>query len=143
MRFDHEATINAPASMVWDIYSDVEHWPDWTASIKTVKYVEGTGLELGNKAEIEQPKLPRATWTVTALTPGASWIWESRAPGVHTTAVHELEVVDANTTKVHTAIVQEGFLGAIVGRIWAKLTRTYLTMEADGLKSRSEARASA
>jgi hypothetical protein len=34
-------------------------------------------------------------------------------------------------------------LGAIVGRIWAKLTRTYLTMEADGLKSRSEARASA
>src|SRR4051812_41708403 len=139
MRFDHEATINAPASVVWDVYSDVEHWPDWTASIKSVRYVEGTGLALGNQAQIEQPKLPRAVWTVTAIEPGVSWIWESGGFGIHTTAVHELEAVDATTTRVHTAIIQTGPLGAIFGRLYAKLTRSYLAMEAAGLKGRSEA----
>ena len=143
MQFDHEATITAPAAVVWDVYSDVERWPEWTRSIKSVRYVGGDRLGLGARARIQQPKLPAAEWEVTALDPGHAWTWVAKAAGVRSTAVHEVVPVDAETTIVRTRIEQRGPLGAIIGLFYGRLTRTYLAMEADGLKARSEARASA
>src|SRR4051794_151666 len=143
MRFEHDVTINAPADVVWSIYADVERWPEWTDSIRSVRFVEGDEVKPGAKVRIEQPKLPKAEWTVRDVEPGRSWSWVSKAPGIESTAVHELIVVGDRQTRVHTTIVQSGPLGAIFGRLYAKLTRQYLAMEAAGLKERSEARAPA
>jgi uncharacterized membrane protein len=143
MRFEHEATIDAPAAAVWNIYSDVERWPEWTKSIKNVQYVDGDTIKLGARARIEQPKLPKAEWEVTQVDPGHSWTWTAKAPGITTVAVHEVTPTGDAQTRVRSEIVQTGPLGAIFGRLYAKLTRRYLAMEAAGLKLRSEARTSA
>jgi uncharacterized membrane protein len=143
MRFEHEATINAPADLVWDVYSDVERWPEWTDSITRVQYVDGDTITVGARTRIEQPKLPKAEWEITEVEPGHSWTWASKAPGIKTIAVHEVTPAGSGKTRVRSEIVQSGPLGAIFGRLYAKLTRTYLAMEAAGLKARSEARASA
>jgi hypothetical protein len=79
---------------------------------------------------------------VTDVQPGRAWTWVSKAPGIETTAVHDV-IAGGAQTRVHTTITQRGPLGAVFGRLYAKLTRSYMAMEGAGLKRRSEARASA
>jgi uncharacterized membrane protein len=129
--------------VVWAAYADVERWPEWAESFRSVRYVDGDSLKPGARVRIEQPKLPTAEWTVRDVEPGRSWTWVSKAPGIESTAVHEITPVGDTQTRVHTTIIQRGPLGAIFGRVYAKLTRSYMAMEATGLKQRSEARASA
>ncbi|NUR81645.1 MAG: hypothetical protein HOQ21_14525 [Dermatophilaceae bacterium] len=38
-------------------------------------------LRVGATATIDQPRIPTVRWTVTALTPGRSFTWESGGPG--------------------------------------------------------------
>lgn len=143
MRFDDEVIIDAPAEVVWDVYADVERWPEWTASISDVHHVSGTGVEPGARVRIRQPKLPKAVWEVSALDPGRSWTWISKAPGVTSVATHTVEPRPDGRTHVRQSIEQRGPLGALIGLLYARLTRSYLAMEAAGLKARSEARAAA
>jgi uncharacterized membrane protein len=139
MRFDDEIVIDVPAAEVWAIYSDVEHWSDWTASVSRVELVGGDRVAVGARARIEQPKLPKAEWEVSEVVPGRSWTWVATAPGVRSTAIHTVEPIDASTTRVHQTLIQKGPLAAIAGRLYGKLTRRYLAMEAQGLKQRCEA----
>jgi uncharacterized membrane protein len=138
MRFDDEILIDAGAADVWSIYSDVERWPEWTPSVRTSEYVDGRKLVVGARVRIEQPKLPKAEWEVTAVVPGRSWTWVATGPGVRTTATHTVEPTEGGTTRVHQTIEQHGPLGVVIGRVYAKLTRDYLRMEAAGLKQRCE-----
>ena len=131
-------TIAAPIERVWDVYADVERWPAWTASVTTLELLDGPDLAVGRRARIKQPRFPRVVWTVTAIEPGTSWTWIARSPGATTTATHELRRVDATTTEVTQTIEQRGPLGALVGRLAARLTRRYLAMEAAGLRQRTE-----
>ena len=143
MQFEHEVSIDAPLATVWRVYSDVERWPDWTQSIRRVRYLDTNEIKLGARVEIEQPKLPKAVWVITSVNLGHAWTWESKAPGMKTTASHRLVEGTDGETHVHTTIIQEGLLGAIFGRLYARLTRSYLAMEAAGLKARAELAADA
>ncbi len=89
-----EITITAPIERVWDVYSDVERWPTWTASVTSVHLVEGSAVAIGATAQIKQPRFPTLRWTVTAVEPGRSWTWVARSPGATTTATHELRALD-------------------------------------------------
>lgn len=140
MRFDDSIDINATAATVWDVYADVEHWPDWTASVRSVTFVAGDHVAIGARARIAQPKLPKAEWEVTEVEPGRSWTWVASAPGVRTTAIHRVEPLDDGSTRVTQTLIQEGALGWLIARVYAGLTRRYLRMEAEGLAARCEAR---
>ena len=48
-------------------------------------------MRVGTRARIDQPRLPEVTWTITALEPGRSFEWESRATGVKSIASHLVE----------------------------------------------------
>lgn len=141
MRTEQSIEIAAPATVVWAVYSDLEGWPSWTDSVRSLTVVEGDGLALDTVVRIDQPRLPTVTWRVTEHTAGRSWAWETRAPGAHTVATHTLTPLDEGATRVDTAIDQLGPLGALVGRLTAGLTRRYLLLEAEGVKAASEARA--
>jgi hypothetical protein len=95
---------------------------------------------MGRRFQIEQPKLPKLVWTVSALSPGASWSWEQRTPGSRAVASHWVEPLDDGRTRVRQRIEQRGPIGAVVGLVMRGLTRRYLEMEGLGLKARSEAR---
>ncbi len=132
--------IEAPADVVWQVYADVERWPEWTASMSEVAFVRGDALADGAEVRIKQPRLPRVTWAVTDLTPGASWTWEARSPGAHTVARHVVTATGDGTTRVQQSIDQTGPFGSLVGLMIAGLTRRYLRMEAEGLKAAAERR---
>jgi uncharacterized membrane protein len=130
--------IDAPATVVWDIFSDVERWPEWTASVTRLVALDGPGLAVGKRFEIKQPRMPRLIWTVTELTQGAGWTWVQRSPGGLTLARHDVIPADDGRTRVRQQIDQRGPVGALVGLAMRRMTRRYLELEAEGLKARSE-----
>ena len=73
--------IEAPADLVWSVYSNVVGWPAWTESVTSVELSPPGPLAVGSRAQIKQPRLPRVEWTVTALETGREWVWENKAPG--------------------------------------------------------------
>lgn len=130
--------IEAPASLVWDVFTDAERWPEWTASVSRLVALDGPGIAVGKRFQIKQPKLPALVWEVTELDPGVSWTWAQRSPGGTTSARHTVTPIADDRTRVHQTLDQRGPVGALVGRLMLRTTRRYLEMEAEGLKSRSE-----
>ena len=130
--------IDAPASLVWEVFSDVERWPEWTASVTGLVALDGPGLAVGKRFQIKQPKLPTLVWEVTEVSPGVSWTWAQQSPGGRTVATHTVTSVADARARVDQKLDQQGPIGAIVARLMLRTTRRYLEMEAQGLKGRSE-----
>jgi hypothetical protein len=131
--------IEASPSAIWEVYADVERWPDWTASIMSVVGLDGPEIEVGHRFEIRQPRFPKLVWVVTAVEPGVSWTWQQKSFGGTTIASHEL-TSSRNGTTVGQRIEQRGPIGVTVGFMMRGLTKRYLTMEGEGLKARLEQR---
>ncbi|MGE2720309.1 SRPBCC family protein [Mycolicibacterium celeriflavum] len=132
------ADIEAPAAVVWDVFSDVERWPEWTASVTRLVALDSRELLVGNRFQIKQPRMPKLVWEVTEVTPGVSWTWAQRSPGGLTVARHEVTPIDAARTRIHQVLEQRGPVGALVGLLMRSMTRRYLDLEAEGLKARCE-----
>jgi uncharacterized membrane protein len=130
--------IDAPAQLVWDVFSDVEHWPDWTTSVTSLVGLDGPVLAVGKRFAIKQPGMGKLVWQVTEIDPGSSWTWVQRARGSLVTANHYVIGQPGGGTLVRQQLDQSGALGALVGRLMAKKTKRFLEMEAQGLKARSE-----
>jgi uncharacterized membrane protein len=135
---DNAVEIDAPATVVWDIYSDVERWPEWTASVTRLLALDGPGIAVGKRFEIKQPRMPKLVWEVTDVTPGASWTWVQRSPGGSTLARHDVIAESDRCTKARLQVDQRGPVGALVGLLMRGMTKRYLELEAAGLKARSE-----
>ena len=136
-RFESVIEVEAPTARAWEVYADVERWPDWTESVSSVELLDGA-LREGARARIRQPRLPVAVWTVSELDAGHSFTWVSTAPGVRTTGIHRVEPTGPDTCLVTAELTQEGPLGAVIGTVYARLTRRYLAMELAGLKRAAE-----
>jgi uncharacterized membrane protein len=132
-------TIEAPVQRVWEVFTDVERWPEWTPSVTSAAVIAGDGVVLGARVRIKQPRLPEMTWEVTRVEPGSTWTWVSRSPGAVTEAVHRVRALDDSTTRVEQVIEQTGIVGTLVGRLMRGMTRRYLAMEGAGLKHHCEA----
>jgi uncharacterized membrane protein len=139
MRFEDSAVIAATPATVWEIYSDVEHWPDMTESVTSVELLDPGPLRVGSRARIRQPRLPVAEWTVTEIDAGRSFTWVARGPGVRSTGTHVVEP-HGDGARATAILDQGGPLGPVVGFLTRGLTRRYLAMESAGLKARAEAR---
>lgn len=129
--------ISATPARVWAVMRDVDHWHEWTPSVRRVQRLDGKPFAVGTRVRVHQPKLPPAVWEITSIDADGGFTWESMAPGVHVTARHEIEPTAAGS-RVRLSIDNEGPLGALVGRLIAGITARYVAMEAEGLKARSE-----
>ena len=130
--------IAAPPDRVWEVLTDVEHWSDWTASVRWVRRLEDGPLRTGSAAKISQPKVPTVDWVVTELEPGTSFTWVMRGPAILTKARHVVEPLPGGGSRVTLSIEPHGWLGELFGRAYRATTDRYLAMEAAGLKTRSE-----
>ncbi|OBH17775.1 MULTISPECIES: SRPBCC family protein [unclassified Mycobacterium] len=130
--------IDAPPQLVWDVFSDVEHWPEWTASVTSLVGRDGPALGIGKRFTIKQPGMSKLVWKVTEIDPGSSWTWVQRSPGVNVIARHYVTARPDGGTLVRQQLDQRGMLGALVGRLMLNKTKRFLKIEAQGLKARSE-----
>ncbi|CNE17868.1 Polyketide cyclase / dehydrase and lipid transport [Mycobacterium tuberculosis] len=136
MHFEISVDIDAAPETVWNLLTDVEHWPDMTDSIDQVELLDKP-FAVSSRARVRQPKIPAAIWTVTDLKENESFTWESRSAGVTTTATHAMTPGENGVT-VRLTLGQKGPLAPVIGLLTGRLTRRYVTMEADGLKAKAE-----
>jgi uncharacterized membrane protein len=136
VHFEISVDIDAAPETVWALLTDVERWPDMTDSIDRVELLDKP-FAPSSRARIHQPKIPAATWTVTEVKEAESFTWESRSPGVTTTATHAMAPA-GNGVTVRLTLDQKGPLAGLFSHLTGRLTRRYVTMAANGLKNKSE-----
>ncbi|HEY1271843.1 MAG TPA: SRPBCC family protein [Terriglobales bacterium] len=138
MNLELSIDIAAGPDRVWQVLADVERWPEWTPSMLSVKRLDSGPFRLGSEALIRQPRLPRVVWRVTEFEPGRSFTWEARSWGALTVASHRI-IPQAGGLRVKLAVEQTGLLVPLFGPWISKVTRQYMSMEAQGLRQRCEA----
>lgn len=129
--------IDAPPARVWSVMSDGERWPEWTASVTSVKLLDAGPLRIGSRALIKQPKFPPALWRVTELIDGRSFTWASGGPGVRVFGQHSVEP-GGTGSRARLSVRYEGIMARVLVWLTRRITERYLAMEAAGLKKRSE-----
>jgi uncharacterized membrane protein len=128
----------ASADRVFSVLHDVEHWPEWTSTMTTVKKMDDGPLVVGSKVRVRQPKLLPAVWLVTELDQDRVFTWCTRSPGLQVTGDHRIESV-GSSRRITLSINVSGPLGPLVSRLIRGLNQRYIATEAKGLKERCEA----
>jgi uncharacterized membrane protein len=137
--FSTTIDIKAPPQRVWAVLSDIEGWPEWTPSVKSVERLDSGPLVVGTRARLRQPKLRPAIWQITKVERGSSFTWTTRSPGLRVTAHHVIEPVKkGSASRVTLSVEFSGVLSPIVAWLTRSLNERYLGLEAAGLKRRSE-----
>jgi uncharacterized protein YndB with AHSA1/START domain len=131
--------IDAPTSAVWAVISDVERWPEWTASVSSVRRSRTGPLTVGEQVVVSQPRLPTLTYTVTEVEDGRSFTWEAGNAASRGVGEHLLTPRIAGGCTATLRVTQRGPAARLVGALLDGISRRYVRMEAEGLKRRSEA----
>ncbi len=136
--FQIETEINASPELVWATMRDVERWPEWTPTVRSVRLRTPGPLAVGCCALIRQPKLPPALWRVTELDDSdRSFTWVNSAPALRVIAKHWVEP-SGEKSRVTLSLSFEGLLSRPLAFVTRNLNNEYLALEARGLKSRAE-----
>jgi uncharacterized membrane protein len=138
MRYETAIDIAADADRVWATWVDVEHWPDWTASVESAQRLDDGAFGVGSRARIKQPKMRAAEWEVTDVEPARSFVWRTRSGGFDMVATHALEPA-GDGVRVSLSFELTGPLSGLVGWLAGGRIRRYLSTEADGIKAHCEA----
>jgi uncharacterized membrane protein len=136
-RFEEVRRVDAPVERVWAVMSDLERWPEWTASMTRLERLDSGALATGSRVRVKQPKLATAVMTITAWDAERGFDWVTSSPGVTALARHTIEP-DGDRTRVTLSVEFSGWLAGLIVWWFGDLTRRYVAMEADGLKRRSE-----
>jgi uncharacterized membrane protein len=138
MRFEKSIDINAPQAKAWAVVSDVERWPERTASITSVKLLNSPPFGLSSEARIHQPKLPAATWKVTRFDPPSFFEWVNQAGIATTIAGHRVVPSGEGACRLTLTLEWRGIATPLLALFYKKLTDRYLTMECAGMKRAAE-----
>ncbi|MFC3890366.1 SRPBCC family protein [Lentzea rhizosphaerae] len=133
----HVVTIAAPPERVWEVVADVERWPERIPTVDEVERLDAGPLAVGSRTRLRQPRLPEAVWTVTELTDGRSYTWESKSRGVTVVAAHLVEPHPEGSRLTLSLTVS----GAMAGLGWLmtrKMTQQYVETEAASIKKAAE-----
>jgi uncharacterized protein YndB with AHSA1/START domain len=138
MQFETTVQIEAPEQAVWAALTDIRRWPEWTESMRDVRWIDDDDMRVGARARIKQPGTPPLTWTVSEIEAGRAFAWEASSPGVKTVGTHVVRAAGEHGSTLTLGLKQSGALAGLVGALTGARTRTFVQMEAHGLKRAAE-----
>jgi len=133
----HTVTVAAPPERVWAVVVDVERWPERIPTVESVERLDAGPLVVGARTRLRQPRLQPAVWTVTELTDGSSYTWESRSSGVTVTATHVVEP-HPDGSRLTLVLRVSGPLSGVGWLMTRSLTRQYVETEAASIRKAAE-----
>ncbi|WP_433375458.1 SRPBCC family protein [Actinoplanes sp. CA-142083] len=124
MHREHSTVINAPASVVWRLTTDVANWPTFMPTVQHVEVLTPGELRVGSSARVKQPGQTAAVWTVTRIEPLTEFTWETRRMGLRMIGRHVLAPTgDGTRNTLSIEVVGRGaglfaaFFGGMIARV--------------------------
>jgi len=79
-----QLVVAAPVHRVWDMFTDIERWPDYTRLLESVDWISGERWALGSsiRATLRWPIRLTVTLVVTSYQPSAEVRWMTHALGM-------------------------------------------------------------
>ena len=103
----------------------------------SVQRLDRGPFKVGSRARVRQPGFLPATWEVTQLEEGRSFTWTTRSPGMRAEGHHTVAAIPGGS-RATLSVTYDGILGGVVASLMARTTERFLSLEAVGLKKRSE-----
>lgn len=126
---------SVPVEALWPVMSGVRDWPSWLPTVDAVRPVEPERPdEVGASYVVDQPALPRATWTITVWEPGRSFTWEARQVGIRSIGTHVLTPSADGGGTIELGLAWVGPLAPLVRRVFGRRGREYVRREAQALE---------
>ncbi len=119
--------IDAPVDVLWSLTADVQRWPDLTPTMTRVTRLDDGPLRVGSRARIKQPGQAEAVWTVTELTEGRGFSWQTRLLGLTMIGSHRLAPVGdgcRNTLGIEVHGRGAGMFWLVFGALMRRAVRT-------------------
>jgi uncharacterized membrane protein len=138
VHYETSVTTTADRQRLWAAVTDVEDWPRWSPSYRSVRRLDDGPLRVGSRARVEQPGLRPAVYEVSELVPGEEFTWTSSAPGARTVATHRI-ASDGPETRLTLGLELRGALAGVVRLLLGRKVRRYVDTEARGLTAAAEA----
>ena len=139
MRFEKSIEIDAPQQRVWEVLSDLDAWPQRIETVDTVELLTPAPITKGSRVRLKQPKLPEGTWDVTIWDAPSYFEWTQKTSGITSVAGHRVEDLGEGRSRLTLTLDMRGLPVPIFGRIYRKLTNSYMNLEAEGMKRAAEA----
>ena len=138
MKIVHEAVIEAPVDVVWDLTENVESWPSLSSTFTSVERLTGGPLRAGSLVRVKQPGQAEQVWTVTIIDRPNLFAWEAHLAGLRMIGSHQIS--HAGTGCRNRLAVELSGRGAnLVGRLIGGRIRRSIATENAGFKRRAEA----
>jgi uncharacterized membrane protein len=134
------ATVGASPAAVYQLFIDIERWPELSDSTRSVRRLDTGPLRVGSEAILKQPGLPSARWRVTELDPDRAFVWETKNGGVTTIGDHRVEPDGAGST-ITITLRTRGPLAPVVDLLVAGAARRHVAMELEGFRAAADAAA--
>lgn len=136
VRAETQTRIAAPPSIVWDVLTDLERWPDWNPDVRSLK-LEGP-LAVGTTFRWKSG-LASIRSTIRVLEPRRIIAWSGEAAGIR--AVHVWRIsADRAGTLVWTGETFEGILSVLFRRRLARRLAEALDQGIVALRAECERR---
>lgn len=132
MEINETTTIDAPIERVWDLTLDLAGLPTITPTVTAVELLDPGPVQVGTRARLSQPGLPRRTWTVEVVDTPHRFAWATRLLGVRMVGLHELAPIDRDRSRLTLRVVFEGVGAGLLGRLGRRNLERSLAAEATG-----------
>ena len=93
-------TIDVPASVVWHLVTDVDHWPTWGPSVRDA-VIDGGTMRSGATGSVTTVGGVALPFVITTFVDGASWSWDVAGIGA---TEHRVDGLDAGRCRVHFGV---------------------------------------
>jgi uncharacterized protein YndB with AHSA1/START domain len=118
VEIEHTAESKAQPETVWERYTDVEEWREWSKGVEESS-LDGE-FEAGSKGKTKAPSLPRTSFELVEVEPERRFVSKGKPPGASLIFEHMLEPLNGGTRITHRATL-EGPLtflwSPVIGRI--------------------------
>jgi uncharacterized protein YndB with AHSA1/START domain len=98
--WEHSADSKAPPASVWERYTDVENWSEWSTKGVERSSLDGE-FEVGSEGISKAPHLPKGKFELIAVEPERRFASKSSLPGATLTFEHSLEPRGGGTRITH------------------------------------------
>jgi Polyketide cyclase / dehydrase and lipid transport len=135
MQIESSILIKTPASTIYALYADVNHWNTWDPDLKSSS-IDGAFAN-GASGEVVPKGGPKSQIVFSDIVPNKSFSVECKLPLCKMRFEHELQA-QGNGTKATHRVVFDGLLAPLFGRLIGSGMRKTLPHAMESLKNAAE-----